>query len=462
MILFIDHRDSFSWNLIAQLRGLGHAVEVRQSEDIDAQSASDYLIGKQAVVFSPGPGHPRDYPNSLAIYHAAKGQLPIIGVCLGFQIMLEAEGISVNRLPEILHGVQTRIRIDTSAAAYRGVDDRPRVGRYHSLGLPAVELPSGWLPTGWDADSGSLLSFENLPLRLFGFQYHPDSFLTPDGNRILANALAAGLDNKPRLESRIKITTGDLWEQAGVFTTLRLSIRTDASSKVATLWFPGAHSQRMQRDLSALELTSEDSCQRQSHFIQATQSLASTLEAGEWLLRWSCAPPQHAIEARPLAAGNPSLTGKCWHYLRRDPAQKNLYYSDLLAQMRLVDRASTEVLLVHPETQHLLEGITCNLICVRNGQCFTPDQDCLPGLTLQLFESQLSANLKITRAAIPLNQLDQYDAIYACGTGRGVTPISEIPELNWQQRDHSLTDTLQTAYQSLIQSSHDRIEFTID
>ncbi|MFZ4629448.1 MAG: aminodeoxychorismate/anthranilate synthase component II, partial [Blastocatellia bacterium] len=112
MILFVDHRDSFSWNLIAQLRGLGLEVEVCQSEELVVPSAGSDLRAWEAVVFSPGPGHPRDYPNSLALYHAIKGRRPIIGVCLGFQLMLEAEGIQIDRLPEILHGVQTPIRID--------------------------------------------------------------------------------------------------------------------------------------------------------------------------------------------------------------------------------------------------------------------------------------------------------------------------------------------------------------
>lgn len=458
LILFIDHRDSFSWNLIAQLRGLGFEVEVRQSEELVVPFAEDELRGREAVVFSPGPGHPRDYPNSLALYHAAKGRLPIIGVCLGFQLMLEAEGIQVEQLPEILHGVQTPIRIDPEAAAYRGVSGRPRVGRYHSLGLPKVQLPEGWQASGWDAESGRLLSFENRRLRLFGFQYHPDSFLTPEGNRILGNTLRDGLAN----EGAPGVVLGNLWERAGVFTTLRVSIRQEASGKVATLWFPNAHGRRMQRDLTALELDQEDPWRRQSQFIDATRSIATSLAPGEWLVRWSCAPPEKAIEARRWSPGDPTLTAKCWQYVRRHPAHKHLSYSDLLAKLREVDRQSTEVLLVHPEKGLLLEGITCNLLCVEQGRWVTPAEDCLPGLSLGLLETNLPAGRTISRAPIPIDQINRFDAIYACGTGRGVIPIVRIPELGWEQRDDSLTDLLQEAYRSLIRSTDDRIELPLD
>ena len=458
MILFIDHRDSFSWNLIAQLRGLGLEVEVCQSEELIVPSTGSDLGAWEAVVFSPGPGHPRDYPNSLALYHAVKGRIPIIGVCLGFQLMLEAEGIQIDRLPEILHGVQTPIRIDQEAAAYRGISARPRVGRYHSLGLPMVQLPAGWQATGWDAESGRLLSFENRQLRLFGFQYHPDSFLTPEGSRILGNVLCAGLPK----EGARSVRLGSLWEHAGVFTTLRLRIRREASDKVATLWFPNTHARRMQCDLTALGLDMDDPWHRQSQLIDATRSIASSLAPGEWLVRWSCAPPEMAIEARPWRPSAPALSGACWQYVRRNPIHKNLAYRELIDKLQEVDQASTEVLLVHPGKQLLLEGITSNLLLVEQGRCVTPAEDCLPGLSIRLLEPQLPPGLTITRVPIPIDQMTRFDAIYACGTGRGVTPIARIPELGWVQRDDSLTDLLQEAYRSLIRSTDDRIELPLD
>jgi anthranilate synthase/aminodeoxychorismate synthase-like glutamine amidotransferase len=461
MILFIDHRDSFSWNLIAQLRGLGYEVEVRQSEALVSDSIAEYLQNKQALFFSPGPGHPRDYPNSMALYRAAKGKIPIVGVCLGFQIMLEAEGIGIGRLPEILHGVQTPISIDSSAAAYIGIGNPPRVGRYHSLGLPLTQLPDGWKATGWDTRTERMLSFENLSLQLFGFQYHPDSFLTPDGDRILANALSTSLpvSSNQRVNH---ITKGNLWEKHGAFTTLRLSIRKQGAFHVATLWFPKAHANRLQRDLSALGQLQETSFLLQNRFVNATKAEAHSLAEGEWLVRWSCAPPHSAIEARPLVTSNPLINGKCLNYLRRLSQLKNLYYSALINQLQQIDRRSTELLLVHPKHQLLLEGVTCNLIFIRDEQCFTPSNDCLPGLTLQLLESHLPASVTVIQKPIPIDTIDQYDAIVACGTGRGIIPIHSIPELHWQQRETPLVDYLQQTYQSLIRTTYDRIEFPID
>ena len=458
LILFIDHRDSFSWNLIAQLRGQGFEVEVCQSEELVVPLVEDDLGAWEAVVFSPGPGHPRDYPNSLALYRAAKGRRPIIGVCLGFQLMLEAEGIEVEQLPEIMHGVQTLMRIDPEAAAYRGVSANPRVGRYHSLGLPTVQLPEGWQASGWDAESGRLLSFEDRQRRLFGFQYHPDSFLTPEGSHILGNALRVGL---PKREAP-DVARGNLWERAGVFTTLRLSIRSEASGNVATLWFPNAHGRRLQRDLIALGLDLEDPWHRQSRLVDATRSIASSLAPGEWLVRWSCAPPEMAVEARPWSPGDSTLTGECWPYVRRNPGQKHLAYRDLLARLHEVDRQSTEVLLVHPEKRLLLEGITSNLLLVEQGRCVTPAEDCLPGLSIALLEPYLPPGLTVSRAPIPIDQMTRFDAIYACGTGRGLIPIVRIPELGWEQRDDSLTGLLVEAYRSLFRSTDDRVELPLD
>ncbi len=462
MILFIDHRDSFSWNLIAQLRGLGYEVEVRQSIALKTDSIANYLQNKQALFFSPGPGHPRDYPNSLALYHAAKGKIPIVGVCLGFQMMFEAEGIRIGRLPEILHGVQTPIRIDLKALAYNGIQNPLRVGRYHSLGLPITKVPEGWKATGWDAKTDRILSFENQALQLFGFQYHPDSFLTPDGDRILANALSISLPRTPNRQHVSKITKGNLWEQHGAFTTLRLSIRRLGAFPLATLWFPNAHANRLHRDLSALGAAPELPFILKNRFVGATKLQAHSLTQGEWLVRWSCAPPYAAVEARPLAACNPSINGKCLNYLRRLPHQKNLYYSELLNQLQQIDRRSNELLLVHPNLQLMLEGVTCNLIFIRDGQFFTPSNQCLPGLTLQLLESYLPPSLTLTKITIPTKTIHQYDAIVTCGTGRGITPIHAIPELNWQQRKTPLVDYLKKTYQSLIKTTYDRIEFPID
>jgi len=218
----------------------------------------------------------------------------------------------------------------------------------------------------------------------------------------------------------------------------------------------------LQRDLIALGLDLEDPWHRQSRLVDATRSIASSLAPGEWLVRWSCAPPEMAVEARPWSPGDSTLTGECWPYVRRNPGQKHLAYRDLLARLHEVDRQSTEVLLVHPEKRLLLEGITSNLLLVEQGRCVTPAEDCLPGLSIALLEPYLPPGLTVSRAPIPIDQMTRFDAIYACGTGRGLIPIVRIPELGWEQRDDSLTGLLVEAYRSLFRSTDDRVELPLD
>jgi anthranilate synthase/aminodeoxychorismate synthase-like glutamine amidotransferase len=128
MITIIDHRDSFTRNLEHQLAGF-EKVQV-----IDRQSVStSEILASTILVFSPGPGRPCDYPESKEIYRTTRGKIPILGICLGFQLMLEEEGCRVIRQPQVLHGVESEILADKNSATYRNIELPIKVGRYHSL-----------------------------------------------------------------------------------------------------------------------------------------------------------------------------------------------------------------------------------------------------------------------------------------------------------------------------------------
>jgi len=185
MILLADHQDSFTRNLEHLLAGLDEVLV------LDRREINDEVCQRaDIIVLSPGPGNPDQYPETQALCHAWRGKKPILGVCLGFQLILQVEGARITRQSQVLHGVETEIEFDPSSATYSGLDQTLRVARYHSLRVdPAslCELPESIRITGRDPIRDTPLSFEDVDRKLFGLQYHPESFLTPSGKSIVEN-----------------------------------------------------------------------------------------------------------------------------------------------------------------------------------------------------------------------------------------------------------------------------------
>ncbi len=192
MILLVDHKDSFTRNLEHLLASFDQVL-VRDRKELEQSMIED----AELIVLSPGPGKPSDYPETSALLRPTRGKTPVLGICLGFQLILESEGAEIGRQSQVLHGVCTEIRIDPSSATYSGFPSSIEVGRYHSLQVEPASLrrlaPSLRI-TAEDHIRGVPLSFEDLERRLFGLQYHPESFLTRDGQRIIENIRNACLD----------------------------------------------------------------------------------------------------------------------------------------------------------------------------------------------------------------------------------------------------------------------------
>jgi len=190
MILLIDHRDSFTRNLEHLLSEFGEVRVVDRKEASRIADEEEIRI----LAFSPGPGCPADYPETKSIFRKWRGRKPIIGVCLGFQLILEEEGARTRRQDTVLHGARTPIKLEAGSCAYRGLSEPFHVGRYHSLQIAPPSLPDSVTVTAWDQHRRVPLSFENLDLRLFGFQYHPESFLTDHGRELIGNVLTTCLE----------------------------------------------------------------------------------------------------------------------------------------------------------------------------------------------------------------------------------------------------------------------------
>lgn len=184
MILIVDNYDSFVHNLARYVREAGHEASVVRS---DAMTAAEILAAApDAVIISPGPNAPRQAGVSMAVIAALPDHVPLLGVCLGHQCLVEAFGGAVLRAKEPLHGDASLIRHD-GAGIFDGVPNPMAAGRYHSLvGVlgPSTDL----VACAW-SQAGELMAVRRRSAPWHGVQFHPESVLTPDGRTLMSNFL---------------------------------------------------------------------------------------------------------------------------------------------------------------------------------------------------------------------------------------------------------------------------------
>jgi len=185
MILVVDHYDSFTYNLVQLVEGLGRTTEVVKS---DAEPA-EALVERRpdAVILSPGPGRPEGagcFPRLLELLPAG---IPVLGVCLGHQAIGLAYGGRVERAAPV-HGKASLIYHD-GRGILEGVGNPFEAGRYHSLVVLRDSLPAALELTAW-TEEGLVMATQHRELPRFGVQFHPESILTPEGPRIVESFLA--------------------------------------------------------------------------------------------------------------------------------------------------------------------------------------------------------------------------------------------------------------------------------
>lgn len=184
MILIVDNYDSFVHNLARYVREAGYAARVVRN---DAMSAADMLSEPPAaVIVSPGPNAPRQAGASMALIDLLPDEIPLLGVCLGHQCLVEAFGGVVRRAREPMHGEASFIRHD-GEGVFKGLPNPMPAGRYHSLVgevAPSTDLVAcAWSP------AGEVMAVRRRRAPWHGVQFHPESVLTPDGRALLANFL---------------------------------------------------------------------------------------------------------------------------------------------------------------------------------------------------------------------------------------------------------------------------------
>jgi para-aminobenzoate synthetase component II len=181
LILLLDNKDSFVWNLAQALQQLGATVDVRRSDRVDAERLGD----ARGIVVSPGPGRPEDAGCSVAAIRRWSGQRPILGVCLGHQAIGLAFGGRIVRGRPV-HGRTTPVDHD-GTGLFQRLPQPFEACRYHSLYVEAP-LPAPLVGLAYDHD-GAVMALRHRRHATFGVQFHPESFRTTHGPALLANWL---------------------------------------------------------------------------------------------------------------------------------------------------------------------------------------------------------------------------------------------------------------------------------
>lgn len=184
-ILVFDNYDSFTYNLVHLVEKItGVKTTVCRNDQISLEEVEAF----DKIILSPGPGIPEEAGQLLPLIRAYAGKKSILGVCLGHQAIGEAFGGQLENLATVYHGVATPCRLLDKQTLFRGLPDEIPVGRYHSWIVKEEGLPDCLRITARD-ENGYIMGLQHREWDLQGVQFHPESVLTPDGERILRNWL---------------------------------------------------------------------------------------------------------------------------------------------------------------------------------------------------------------------------------------------------------------------------------
>ena len=183
-VLMIDNHDSFTFNIVEALERLGASVRTVRNEISAADALEQARNCGAMILISPGPGRPEEAGSCLEIISLAKGDVPVFGVCLGQQAIVLESGGEVVRAPEAVHGKASLLDHD-GEGPFAGLPNPIKVGRYHSLGTPN---PPPRFRVHAHID-GMAMAISDRGAKQIGVQFHPESVLTPIGQRLLENVL---------------------------------------------------------------------------------------------------------------------------------------------------------------------------------------------------------------------------------------------------------------------------------
>ena len=205
MILLIDNYDSFTYNLYQYIGELYHDIQVVRNDEITIEQIEE--MHPQALILSPGPGYPKDAGITMETIRHFNGKIPMLGVCLGHQSICEAFGGTIVRAAHLMHGKASQMVLDTTSPIFAGLPKMVSCGRYHSLIAQESDFPECLKVTARD-ENGQIMALQHRETQTYGVQFHPESLLTGDGKRMLANFLnlipGVSVELPPIVEDRPK------------------------------------------------------------------------------------------------------------------------------------------------------------------------------------------------------------------------------------------------------------------
>ncbi|MEJ6574322.1 MAG: gamma-glutamyl-gamma-aminobutyrate hydrolase family protein [Actinomycetes bacterium] len=183
-ILVVDNHDSFVFNIVQYLDELGATTLVVKSDEIDPEFCKNF----DGVVISPGPGNPQSAGASIgAVKYCDQEEIPVLGICLGLQVIGAAYGAKISSAPELLHGRTSKIS-HNSENIFRDIPNNFTATRYHSLAIEPDSLPEILQVTAQSGD-GTIMGIRHRAKNIVGVQFHPEAVLTEFGYELLANWL---------------------------------------------------------------------------------------------------------------------------------------------------------------------------------------------------------------------------------------------------------------------------------
>lgn len=186
MILLIDNYDSFSYNLFQLFGSMEPDIRVIRNDRLTVEEIRG--MAPERIILSPGPGYPKDAGVCEDVVRQLRGEIPLLGVCLGHQAICEVFGAAIVHARELMHGKQSMITLDQDCPLFAGLKSQIPAARYHSLIAGSETMPDCLTVTARD-ETGQIMAVQHNSDPVYGLQFHPESILTPDGMTILRNFL---------------------------------------------------------------------------------------------------------------------------------------------------------------------------------------------------------------------------------------------------------------------------------
>ena len=187
-IALIDNHDSFTYNIKHLIEQTGSWVDVFDSLSLDINLLDNY----QKLIIGPGPGLPLDYPNITSLLEKYAQTKSILGICLGHQAIAQYFGAQLYNLNDVFHGITSLLSVDNSNVLFRELPSKIPVGRYHSWAVDSENLPNSLKITA-KTDNHIIMGLQHTYYNICGIQFHPESILTPQGEKMMSNWISLSL-----------------------------------------------------------------------------------------------------------------------------------------------------------------------------------------------------------------------------------------------------------------------------